>query len=74
MQGNQKFLVRLLHDVSHTQMFFLLWTAIVILFVGLIFGYQKKMSRRNFRGEEDTPKKGNALAVNPSERLPKDHS
>lgn len=50
---NSKFLVELLHGLTHKQIFFLLWFGIVAIFVMLMISFYRKNTRRNFRGPAD---------------------
>jgi hypothetical protein len=48
-----RFLVDLVRGISHKQLFFSLWFAIVALFVSLMIAYYRKNTRRNFRSPRD---------------------
>lgn len=50
MNENGKLLIELLKSISTTQWFFIIWFAVVMFFVRLIFVIQRRSDRRNFRG------------------------
>lgn len=49
MNTSEKFLVSLVHSFSHRQLFFIVWTAIVGVFVLLMYAHYRKRTQRNFR-------------------------
>lgn len=71
-ESKGKFLVQLISSLTHKQILFIVWAAIVGLFVWLMLAYQKKMSRRNFRDEKTPPRGTNLVLLKKDEAEKKD--
>lgn len=53
MASNNKFMVRLLSSVTPELLFAVGWLSIGLLFLAVVITHQKRINRRNFRGEGD---------------------